>query len=419
MKYWQPYGVSDPDAPYVNGNPSTGTMGSIPPAGAIEHPQREIVNVIGAAGLAPDSTDLWQMARGIQGGALTFGFDLGSLSDFHLRMSPTMLAYVDGMIIRFRANRDAPGACTLRCDALPQMPLVKRGGSPIQAYDWTNGDMIDCIYDGLGGRFMVLGLSPVSALRAAMDYYVNFGSGADTNDGLSTQTPFKTIRKGIAMALSFNQNGFDVNIRCADGISADSATYCPPLNGSGFINIYGNVSNPDACRINSSAGSCFVVGGPNYRISGFALAASHVVSGDATCCVWAASGSVYCYALNFTGAYNGMMTASGGRLIAVGPFHVSGVAAHFMGTDSGMCGSQEPGYPTVTFDSATQFTQGFAVAGRGGVTTALFTALPGFANVVGPKFLASGNGVIYSGGASLSALPGNSAGVLLSGGQYV
>ena len=46
MQYNQPFGISDPNASYINGNPSTGTMGSIPPALAIEHDQREIVRVI-------------------------------------------------------------------------------------------------------------------------------------------------------------------------------------------------------------------------------------------------------------------------------------------------------------------------------------------------------------------------------------
>lgn len=46
MLYNQPFGISDPNAPYINGNPNTGTMGSIPPALSIEHPQREIVRVI-------------------------------------------------------------------------------------------------------------------------------------------------------------------------------------------------------------------------------------------------------------------------------------------------------------------------------------------------------------------------------------
>ena len=46
MLYNQPFGITDPNAPYINGNPNTGTMGSIPPALSIEHPQREIVKVI-------------------------------------------------------------------------------------------------------------------------------------------------------------------------------------------------------------------------------------------------------------------------------------------------------------------------------------------------------------------------------------
>lgn len=46
MKYNQPYLNPDTDAPFYNGNSETGTMGSIPPAASIEHPQREIVKVI-------------------------------------------------------------------------------------------------------------------------------------------------------------------------------------------------------------------------------------------------------------------------------------------------------------------------------------------------------------------------------------
>lgn len=79
MKYNQPFGISDPNAPYINGNPSTGTMGSIPPAWSIEHDQREIVAVIQYAAdrglidfnnqtcLPPASTDLTQLLKAIFG----------------------------------------------------------------------------------------------------------------------------------------------------------------------------------------------------------------------------------------------------------------------------------------------------------------------------------------------------------------
>ena len=45
MKYNQPFDQpSNPNAPYIDGNPSAGIQGSIVPAAAIEYDQREIVN---------------------------------------------------------------------------------------------------------------------------------------------------------------------------------------------------------------------------------------------------------------------------------------------------------------------------------------------------------------------------------------
>lgn len=77
MKYQPPfkYGATpavagihndDADASYVNGDPATGTEGSVPPAEAWEHPQREILKVITEAGLTPDHTDLTQLWQALQ-----------------------------------------------------------------------------------------------------------------------------------------------------------------------------------------------------------------------------------------------------------------------------------------------------------------------------------------------------------------
>lgn len=79
MKYNQPFGIGDPDAAYINGNPATGTMGSIPPASSIEYDQREIVAVIQYAAdngfvdhlnvlcADPDNADLQQLLKAIFG----------------------------------------------------------------------------------------------------------------------------------------------------------------------------------------------------------------------------------------------------------------------------------------------------------------------------------------------------------------
>jgi hypothetical protein len=78
MKYNQPFGVSDPNAPYSNGNPATGVQGSIPQMEAIEYDQREVVDTISTANLRtyrdfagvscaqPTNTDLTQLRKAIE-----------------------------------------------------------------------------------------------------------------------------------------------------------------------------------------------------------------------------------------------------------------------------------------------------------------------------------------------------------------
>ena len=70
MKYNPPFGATDPDAPFVNGIPGI-KKGSAVPAGAVEHPQREIMAVIYGAiakglDITPDSADLTQLWQSLQ-----------------------------------------------------------------------------------------------------------------------------------------------------------------------------------------------------------------------------------------------------------------------------------------------------------------------------------------------------------------
>jgi hypothetical protein len=80
MLYHGPYDQpTNPNAPYVDGNPAAGIQGSIVPAASIEYDQREIVDVINEAYLrgcadnndtpcaAPTDTDLTQLRKAIEG----------------------------------------------------------------------------------------------------------------------------------------------------------------------------------------------------------------------------------------------------------------------------------------------------------------------------------------------------------------
>lgn len=65
MKYTPPLNSEDPNAGFVNADPANGQEGSIIPAGALEYPQREIVNVITDAGFTPSETDNSQLKNAI------------------------------------------------------------------------------------------------------------------------------------------------------------------------------------------------------------------------------------------------------------------------------------------------------------------------------------------------------------------
>lgn len=87
---------SDPDAPYVNGNPATGEEGSIPPYEAVDHPQKELHHLIAYSGQTPSHQDLEQVRKAIKkmiedgtvstpltGGAVAIWEGLQAVTGFH------------------------------------------------------------------------------------------------------------------------------------------------------------------------------------------------------------------------------------------------------------------------------------------------------------------------------------------------
>lgn len=68
MKYVAPTNSTTPDAHYVGRNPAAGIQGSQVPPAAVEHPMREIIEVIRHFGLTPDESDLTQLRQAIEAG---------------------------------------------------------------------------------------------------------------------------------------------------------------------------------------------------------------------------------------------------------------------------------------------------------------------------------------------------------------
>src|SRR6266566_418273 len=102
MKYQAPFGITDPNAVYVNGNPQTGILGSIPPAGAFEFPMREIVNLITASGLSPNDADLQQLLKAVRSQRVNYSQDTGSVNNYSIAFSPPVDSYTPGIPFHVR-----------------------------------------------------------------------------------------------------------------------------------------------------------------------------------------------------------------------------------------------------------------------------------------------------------------------------
>jgi len=138
MKYVQPLGEAA-DAPYVDGNRSAGTKGSIVPAAAVEYPQREIDHVISFFGLTPANTDLQQLRKAIEaaiaaatGGGDTSQFLLVSQAQARLPIFPEIQS-ADG-----KMNVTSPSAGTVQVPTL--VAFQHRGIYPVSTSDYIEDD---------------------------------------------------------------------------------------------------------------------------------------------------------------------------------------------------------------------------------------------------------------------------------------
>ena len=151
MKYWQPYGITDPDAPYINGDPSIGRQGSIPPAGSIEQDQREIVNTILGAGMNPTETDVQQLLVAVRSQRMNYAVDTNSLENTLevVFLPPIANTMTPGMPLRIKPLTSNTDACTLIVDNVSS-PLRRANGSELVEGDIINGIPFECIWNDGG-----------------------------------------------------------------------------------------------------------------------------------------------------------------------------------------------------------------------------------------------------------------------------
>ena len=427
MKYEQPYGVSDPNASYINGNPSTGTMGSIPPAASIENPQREIVNLITDAGLTPADTDLHQLAKSVQCGAMIAAPDTGTVNQMLVTLIPPPPAYVLGFAVRVKVAYSNTGPAVLNVNALGARPVVRPNGGPLIALDLLKGEIATFVYDGANFQKIGLGLPGDITLTAARDLYVN-PNGSDSNDGLTLATPFQTGDRAMAYIMRTNLNGYNMTVHFADG-TYGGFTMQRPLyassNGYGSITLLGNLTTPANCLISGTTGDaigCNLDVG-SYIIRGFKVQTAGPGTSRGIVGLGAATqlqlgmidfGNCTYSHIHAQGSINGYLGPLGGY--PSDTIRLSGSAlAHLTTYDMGRMNTQQP---PLIIPNPISFSSGFAAIAGISRADMLYQSITGGANVTGPKYAVTQNSVLGTSGSGVNYLPGSVAGTLQSGGQY-
>ena len=239
MRYHQPYGVTDENAPYINGDPSIARQGSIIPAEAIEYHQREFVSLIEGASLVPDDANLAQMLYAVRSQRMNYGLAIASGSadivavEFDPPVANTM---TPGMPLRIKAIANNTGPAQLSTDGILHA-LRRADGSELVADDIKNGVVFGAVWNDTG----------YWEFNSYMGGAGGAGGGDDViNNTYSIHIPFcidtgtpNALVAPFAPAITALTNGLTVEVRVINDITGPATVAVnalapvPILRGNG------------------------------------------------------------------------------------------------------------------------------------------------------------------------------------------
>jgi hypothetical protein len=203
----------NPDAPYVNGNPSAGIKGSIIPAEMVEYTQREIVNIITKGGHVPADTDMYQLTRGVRRALYAWARDTGSVNNVSISVDPPLTAYAQGLELRFQCAADNTGPTSISVNGLPRAWIVRKDGSSLLAGDLRQAGVAIIVYDGANFQL-------VSGVSGSVNISDGWYNGADWIQDISvvdSSNPLGINLKGTPpIAPAAYMAGLGYNVRVAN-----------------------------------------------------------------------------------------------------------------------------------------------------------------------------------------------------------
>jgi len=262
-------------------------------------------------------------------------------------------------------------------------------------------------------------------LSANLNLYVST-TGNDANDGQSSATAWRTLQHAWNNVVGYiDLNGHNVIVNVADGTYTQGllAAGAPLGYGTGnTVNFVGNVGAPGNCVVSVTNGHCFEASnGAFIGISGFQMTGTGTDTlGNAACCIVATGSSNVTVegAVTFAACPGQHAFGDGGSVTFLSSYAIAGGAQSHILAGYGSIVSYSGASLTVTLSGTPAFANGFVAASSGFIQAiAANTHFTGTAS--GPRYSASLNGIINTGGGGATFFPGSAPGTVGSGGQYI
>ena len=258
-------------------------------------------------------------------------------------------------------------------------------------------------------------------LTAGVTVHVDPAAGDDANDGLAAGAgnalaTFAAARDRVCGAFDFS--GQTATIKYPDGTHTVPIVMGPTHNwvGGGQLRIDGNAATPANCVLSVTNADAIQIEGRKtgpVLIRGFKLTTT--VAGNALSLADGAWVRIETSVDFASTAYGHTYICRGSLLSLTGNYTISGGGSlHFTVDQHSMLSVPAP--LTVTLVGTPAFTNQFIRCMEN--SYAYVTGITFSGGAVGTRYLAQWNGVIQTGGGGANYLPGNVAGLAVTGGQY-
>jgi hypothetical protein len=250
-------------------------------------------------------------------------------------------------------------------------------------------------------------------LTADRTYYVS-PTGSDSNNGLTSGTPFATIQKAINTVASIDLTTYDVTIQLADGTYTGAAVINGTWVGSGTVTIKGNAGAP--ANVLLSTGTATAIQAYNGAAVTVQDLKITTIGGSANGLLASNGASIQFTNLNFGAIGLAQVRAEDGAVITViGNYQITGGATYHYNATAGIIRCQSR---AITISNTPAFSNTYAFAQMNGTLIANTCTFSG-TGATGTRYNVTGNSVIFTNSGGATYFPGSVAGTTSAGGQYL